>query len=133
VRGWYALFGIQPSHDIVYRCRAESGRHFETVLQLLPPGKTAPMVVQSLPITCNGPGTCAAVKAGRDLFLLSYDGPAEMACDQIRFHGTALLLTYDEAGRPARADMLDGQRLTIDGKEVVLPASPSPACSLDLR
>jgi hypothetical protein len=47
VRGWYALLGNHPSHDIVYRCNTRLPRHFETVIQPLPAGDTKPMNVES--------------------------------------------------------------------------------------
>jgi len=108
VRGWFSLYAIVPSHDIVYRCRAELPRHLQFVVQPLPPGDAAPMKVHALEVKSEDGNCCAALACGDDRFLISYDGPAEMACGQIRFHGTALLLSCDDTGRPVRADMVDG-------------------------
>jgi hypothetical protein len=133
VRGWYALYGIQPSHDIVYRCRTELPRHFETVVQPLPAGRTEPMGVQSRQVDCEDRKTCAALKCGGDLFLISYDGPAEMACADVRFLGTALLLRSSTSGRAVRAYMVDGKLLMLGGTTVLSTDRATPARSLELR
>ena len=132
VRGWFALYGIVPSHDIVYRCRGELPRHFETVVQPLPPGEAEPMRVQSLDVCSDSGQMCAAVRCGRDLFLVAYDGPTDMVCQGVCFSGTALLLCRDEQGRPTRAHMVDGTALAIGGHEVFATRAPSPARTLDL-
>lgn len=115
VRGWCALYGIQPSHDIVYRRRARLPIHFETVVQPLPAGMARPMRVEALPVSCRGAQTCAAVACGDDLLLLSYDGAAEMRCGDVEFRGTALLLRRDPQGRPLRAFAVDGADVRVGG------------------
>ncbi|MCX6902890.1 MAG: alginate lyase family protein [Verrucomicrobia bacterium] len=116
VRGWFALLGVQPSHDIVYRWRGRLPRHCETVIQPLPAGEARPLTVASRTVTCGGPQTCAAVACGGDLFLIAYDGPAEMRCEDVEFHGTALLLERDPQGRPLRASTVDGNLLRVGGR-----------------
>lgn len=133
VRGWYALYGLVPSHDIIYRCRTELPRHFQTVVQPLPPGDARPMRVESCQVTCTEGKTCAAVRCGDTLLLISYDGPAEMTCDDVRFQGTALLLTFDASGRAVRAHMVDGRLLVLAGTDAFSTDTPSAARSLDLR
>jgi len=126
VRGWFSVCGIQPSHDIVYRWRGQLPRHFETVVQPLLGDKAKPMVVEARPVTCRGSQTCAAVACGSDLFLLSYDGPAEMECGDIRFQGTALLLERDQQGRVVHVFAVEGRELRVDGRDV-------PVGDFDLR
>jgi len=132
VRGWFALYAIEPSHDIVYRSRGKLPRHFETVIQPLPAGDAAPMKVRTLEIKASDGASCAALSCGNDLFLLSYDGPTEMTCGEIRFHGTALLLDCVLSGRPVRAHMVDGRRLRLADKEAFSTDSPTPARTLKL-
>jgi len=132
-RGWYALYGRVPSHDIVYRCSAELPQHFETVVQPLPAGGAGPMQVESRQVDSENGKMYAALSYGNDLFLISYDGPADMACDDVRFHGTALLLSYDQRGSPVRAYMVDRKLLTIGDRQVFSTDTPTPSLSLDLR
>lgn len=130
VRGWFALYGIQPSHDIVYRCNPELPEHFETVVQPLPAGTSEPLKVQSRQVNSKDGKTCAAVKCGNDLFLISYDGQAEMTCEGIKFIGTALLLKFDKSGRAARAYMVDVELLTVGGREIFSTDTQKLAVSL---
>jgi len=132
VRGWFALYAIEPSHDIVYRSRGKLPRHFETVIQPLATGDAAPMKVRTLEIKSVDDGTCIALSCGNDLFLLSYGGPTEMTCGDVQFHGTALLLNSGPPGRPVRAHMVDGQRLRLADKEAFSTDSPTPARTLKL-
>jgi hypothetical protein len=120
VRGWYAFYGIIPSHDIVYRWRGPLPRHFETVIQPLPAGQAHPMKVKTQPVTCAGKQTCAAVACGDDLFLISYDGPAEMRCGEVEFQGTALLLARGGKGRARHASAVDGRALRVGGQPLTL-------------
>lgn len=133
VRGWYALYGVQPSHNVVYRCRAELPRHSETVVQPLPPGDAEPMDVRALEVTSENGITCAGVSCGDDLLVVSYDGSAEMTCGNIRYHGTALLMRRDASGKPTRANMVDGKLLSIDGKEIFSTETTTPARSINLN
>ncbi|GAI28646.1 unnamed protein product, partial [marine sediment metagenome] len=119
VRGWFALFAINPSHDIIYRCRQQLPLHFETVIQALPPGETEIKKVQSRQVISGQSATCAALTYDDDLFLISYDGPAEMTCCDVRFYGTALLLRTDVGGGGySQAYMVDGKQLTLNGELV---------------
>jgi len=68
--------------------------------------------------------TCAALAYGGDLFLFSYDGPAEMVSGDVRFDGTALLLG------PNRADMVDGKSLTIGGRQIFSTKVPRATVSV---
>ena len=61
-----------------------------------------------------------------DLFLLSYDGPAEMECGGVRFQGTTLLLERDQQGRVLHAFAVEGRELRVDGRDV-------PVGDFDLR
>ncbi|MCK5272911.1 MAG: hypothetical protein KAJ52_10040 [Sedimentisphaerales bacterium] len=61
------------------------------------------------------------------------DCPTEMSCGDIRFHGTALLLKSDAAGRAYRAFMGDGKYLAIKGKHLFTTDTPTPARSLNIR
>jgi hypothetical protein len=133
VRGWYALYGLIPSHDIVYRCHTELPRHFETVIEPLPPGYTQPMKVESRQVNCEEGKTCAALKCASDMFLICYDGPTEMSCADIRFHGTALMLTLDASRRPVQALMVDGRALSIGGNQIFSTDTPMPARSIELH
>ena len=132
VRGWFALYGIVPSHDIVYRSRATLPRHFETVVQPLPAGVAEPMRVQSLDVKPQDGMTCAAITCGDDLFLLSYDGPADMVCEGVHFSGTALLLSRDKQGRLVRASMVDARAVTVGERQVLASDTPKRAQTLDL-
>ena len=72
---------------------------------------------------------------GRDLFLICYDGPTEMACADVQFHGTALLLRHDKVapcGHALHACMVDGKRLTIAGRQVFSTETPAPAREIEL-
>ena len=131
VRGWFALYAIVPSHDIIYRVRTELPRHFETVVQPLPAGDGSPITVKALKVASADGKTCAAPSCGDDLFLVSYDGPTEMTCGDVRFSGTTLLLSRDESGRPTRAHMVDGRRLRLADKEAFASGTPTPARSVD--
>jgi len=133
VRGWFALYAITPSHDIVYRCSTELPKHFETVVQPLPPGEAEHLKVQSRQVDCKEGKMCAAVKCGNDLLLISYDGPAEMTCEDIKFVGTALLLKFDKSSRADKAYMVDAKLLTIGGKQIFSTDIQKPAVSLHLR
>ncbi len=133
VRGWFALYGIVPSHDIVYRSRAELPWHFETVVQPLLAGSARPMSVRSLAVKTEDGKTSAGVSCGNDVLVISYDDPAEMTCSEIRFHGTALLLSRDRGGKPVRADMVDATLLEYAGETVFSADTPVTARSLDLR
>jgi hypothetical protein len=126
VRGWYALYGIVPSHDIVYRRRRTLPQHFQTVVQPLLAAGNAPMTVEPLDVTGSDARTCAALRCGPDLFLLSYDGPSEMTCGDVRFHGTALLL------RDGRAFMVDARSLAVGNRAILAKDAPRPAQSIDL-
>jgi hypothetical protein len=133
VRGWYAAFGIVPSHDVVYRRRTELPYHFETVIQPLPTGTALPLEVRRLEATCPEGKGCAALACGADRFLVSHDGPTEIHCGAIRFSGTALHLTCSPEGRPLQAHLVDGKSLSIEGRTFFSTASPSPARTLKLR
>jgi hypothetical protein len=133
VRGWFALYAIEPSHDIVYRCKTELPRHFETVVQPLPPGEAEPLKVQSRQVDCEEGKTCAALKYDGDLFLISYDGPTEMACADVKFVGTALLLKSDKSNRAAKAYMVDAKLFTVGGKQLFSADVQRDAVSLVLR
>jgi hypothetical protein len=133
VRGWFALYGIQPSHDIVYRYRGPLPQHFETLIQPLPPGPATPMRARPVPVVAEEGRTCAAVECDEGLFLLSYDGPTTMTCEEVRFEGTALFLQRDRSGRPTRAHTVDGKLLTLAGRQAFATDTPAPAQSLDLR
>ena len=133
VRGWFALFAITPSHDIIYRCHQQLPLHFETVIQALPPGEPEIKKVQSRQVISEQSATCAALTYDDDLFLISYDGPAEMTCGDVRFHGTALLLRTDVGGGGySQAYMVDGKQLTINGELVFSTEIPTPSRSFDL-
>ena len=134
VRGWYALYGIQPSHQIVYRLNAVLPVQFETVVQPLPPGRTTPLRVQRRDIADVQPAeaACTAIACGNDLFLLSYSGPARMTCGSVRFHGTAALVACDERGNPRTAMLVDGKRLEINGKTVYDVETPRQSASIIL-
>lgn len=133
VRGWYSAFAIAPSHDIVYRRRTTLPCHFETVVQPLSPGDATPLVVRRLDAVGSDGKTCVAIACGEDCLLISYDGPAEIQCESIRFSGTALLLSRDAKGRPLRAHLVDGRSLSIDGRELFASDTPAPARTLDLQ
>ena len=133
VRGWFALWGIQKSHDIIYRClRSRLPRHFETVVQPLPAGDTAPMKVRSLQVKSEQQKTCAGLSCDDDLFLISYDGPAQMSYGDVVFHGSALLLTYNAKGEPEQAYMVDGKSLIIGDKQVFATDTPAPTRTIDI-
>jgi hypothetical protein len=132
VRGWYALYGIVPSPDLVYRSQVELPAQFATVVQPLPPGDAEPMHVQPRDVTVRGGGPAIGVECGGDLFLLSYDGAAEMESGDIAFHGTALLLRRTPDGT-RQAWMVDGQRLSLGDMEVFATDDPKPAASIELK
>lgn len=132
VRGWFALYAIEPSHDIIYRSRAKLPQHFETVVQPLPPGEASPMTVKMLEVSSADGKTCAALATGDDMFLVSYDGPTQMTCRDVRFVGTALLLTSDRSGAARWAYMVDGRSLRLAGKEVFATDSRTRARTLEL-
>ena len=131
VRGWYALYGIVPSPDLVYRAHVELPAQFATVVQPLPPGDAEPLRVRPCDVTVGGGGPAIGVECGDDLFLLSHDGPAEMRSAEVAFHGTALLLRRAPDGR-RHAWMVDGRRLSLDGREVFTTSDPKPATSIEL-
>lgn len=132
IRGWFALYAITPSHDIVYRARTNLPRHFETVVQPLPAGDVLPMTAKALEVASDDGRTCAALSCGDDLFLVSYDGPTEMTCGSVRFDGTALLLRSEKPGAAGQAHMVDGRRLRLGAKDVFSSDSPTPARTLEL-
>lgn len=132
VRGWFALYAIEPSHDIVYRSRGKLPRHFETVIQPLPAGDVVPMAMKALEVTSEDGMTCAALACGGDRFLVSYDGPTEMTCGDVHFDGTALLLNSGPSGRPVRAHMVDSRCLRLEGNSVFSTDTPAPARTLEL-
>jgi hypothetical protein len=68
VRGWYALYGIVPSPDLVYRSPVELPAQFATVVQPLPPGEAEPLHVRSCEVTVGGGGPAIGVDCGDDLF-----------------------------------------------------------------
>ena len=82
-------------------------------------------------MTVGGGGPAIGVECGDDLFLLSYDGPAEMRSGEVAFHGTALLLRRTPDGRRL-AWMVDGRRLSLDRREVFTTSDPKPATSIEL-
>jgi hypothetical protein len=125
VRGWFALYGIQPSHDIVYRRRTKLPARFEFVLEPLPPGQSKLAPVTPRDLASKEGNACSALAYGRDLFLICYDGPAEMTCADVQFQGTALLLRRDT--RALRAYMVDGKRLALAGRQVFSSETPAPA------
>jgi hypothetical protein len=127
VRGWFALYAIEPSHDIVYRSSGKLPRHFETVVQPLPIGEAEPLTVKELEVTSVDGKTCAALACGNDLLLVCYDGPTEMACCDVRFQGTALLLTRDANAHPITGYLVDGKLLTVAGRLVFSTKVPKPA------
>jgi hypothetical protein len=131
-RGWFALFGIVPSPDLIYRRRTTLPYHSETVIQPLPPGRSEPLTVRAVEVQAEPGKACTAVACGRDLLLLCYDGPAEMACEGVQFTGTALLLTRSADGRASTAHMVDGERLMLDSREVFAPASASPSATVSI-
>ncbi len=112
-RGWSALYGITPSHDIVYRYEGRLPAHFETVIQPLPEGR-APMPMKAIgqEATCRTGQTVAGLTCGDDLVLLSYDDPAEIVCGGVAFHGRALVL------RDGEAHMVSAKSLVVDGDTV---------------
>jgi len=133
VRGWFALYAIVPSHDIVYRTRTKLPQHFETVVQPLPPGDAESKKVQALEVESEGGTTCAALSCGDDLFLISYDGPVKMTCGDVRFHGTSLILARDAAGRTVEAHFVDGESLALANRRVFSTDAPRPARSVAIR
>lgn len=132
---WFALFGIQPSHQIVYRRQTALPVRFETVLQPLPAGRATPLRVQNRALIDVRPADakCTAIACGNDLLLLSYTGPAQLTCGAIRFHGTTALVTCDQAGTPQTAMLVDGERLEIAGKPVYSVKTPHAALTIRLR
>lgn len=116
-RGWYALYGISPSHDIVYRTKTDLPWHFETVVEPLPTGRAEPRRVTSQPVQSAAGKSCVALRIGGDLFLLSYEGSTEITCGDVTFHGTALLLRSD-GRRYVQADLVDGTSLRIGRRQV---------------
>jgi hypothetical protein len=133
VRGWYAAFGIVPSHDVVYRRSRVLPCHFETVIEPLLKGTASPLNVRRLEARYPEGRLCAALACGADRFLVSYDGPAEIECGAIRFSGTALHLTCSLEGRPLQARLVDGKSLSIDGRALFSTDTPSPALTLNLQ
>ncbi len=127
VRGWFSLYAIVPSHDIVYRYRGELPQHFETVIEALPKGEVRARRIESRRVHCDPGKTCAALAYGGDLFLFSYDGAAEMVSGDVRFQGTALLLG------PNRADMIDGKSLTVGGRQIFSTGTPRTTVSVPLE
>jgi hypothetical protein len=133
VRGWFSLFGIQPSHDLVYRSHPELPVHRETVVQPLPAGESAPMSVTDLGAQSQDGAACAGLRCGDDLFLVSYDGPVEMQCGEVAYRGTALLLRHGADGCPSLAHMVDGERLVIANEQAFATDEPAAARSVHLE
>jgi len=123
-RGWVALYGIAPSHDIVYRAKARLPWKFETVVAPLPAGSAEPKKAASEVVKAADGKPCTALRYGDDLLLVSYQGPATMTCGDVTFHGTALLLSCE--GDRRKAFMVDGELLQIGGKRLYASAA-SPA------
>jgi hypothetical protein len=82
-------------------------------------------------VTVRGGRPAIGVECGDDTFLLSYDGAAEMHSGAVAFHGTALLLRRTPDGRRL-AWMVDGRRLSLDGREVFACNDPKLATSIEL-
>ncbi|HOZ48379.1 MAG TPA: alginate lyase family protein [Candidatus Hydrogenedentes bacterium] len=132
VRGWYALEGKVPSHDVVYACDTDLPSTFATVIQPLAPGRTDDVrIVEPEVVRVSGSQACVAFWHGNDLFLLSYEGPAEMTCGPIHFKGTALLLRCDSGRRPRQALALDATRLDVSGASMLKSDRPSGAQAID--
>ncbi|HEO69718.1 MAG TPA: alginate lyase family protein [Candidatus Hydrogenedentes bacterium] len=127
VRGWYSLYGRLPSPEVVYTCRTQLPKTFQTVIQPLPPGSdTVPMAARAVEVECPDSQACAGLRCGDDLFLLSYTGTAEITCEDVRFAGTALLIRRNASGRATLAHMVDGKRLELAGKKCTPSRSPFP-------
>ncbi|MGV8095793.1 MAG: alginate lyase family protein [Mangrovibacterium sp.] len=133
-RGWYALYGVQPSHDIVYRSNQSLPVHFETVVQPLPAGhQTSAIKIKSLIVEHEERKDVAGIEYGKDLFLLSYDGTTKMKYDHIAFEGSALLLRHDSNGKVVQAQMIDGTYLSIKGKTVFSTDMPMSSHVLNFQ
>ena len=118
-------------HPIVLVSPVELPAQFATVVQPLPPGEAEPLHVRSCEVTVGGGGPAIGVECGDDLFLLSYDGVAEMQSGEVAFHGTALLLQRTPDGGRI-ASMVDGRRLSIGDREVFTSSDPIPATCIEL-
>jgi len=132
VRGWVALYGICPSHDIVYRYRRQLPAHFATAVQPLGGKSNRPMKVTAVDVRADDKKPAIMIRCGSDLFALCYDGPARMRFGNVDFHGTAMLLEREADTTPTRVHLVDGRSVTIAGKIVFSSDNPPESQSIDL-
>jgi hypothetical protein len=81
VRGWTALYGRQPSHDVTYTRRGTLPMILNGVLFPMPPGATELPLVTAIDVQSDGAlasGLVVEFEGRRHIFLISDDGPRRM-------------------------------------------------------
>jgi len=81
VRGWTALYGQQPSHDVTYTRRGTLPMVLNVVLFPMPPGATELPRVEAIDVQSDGAlasGLVVEFEGRRYIFLISDDGPRRM-------------------------------------------------------
>ncbi len=129
VRGWSALYGKQPSHDVTYSVRATLPETLPVVLWPQPAGQNALPQVKSEK-AC--PERSRRVKGERgggvplrvltahadDLFILATQ-PMEMAWQDWRFDGQALWLRRDLSGTPQYVAAVRAKQFSMDRRSII--------------
>ncbi|MCD6289926.1 MAG: alginate lyase family protein, partial [Anaerolineae bacterium] len=123
VRGWAALYGKQPAHDVTYTIRTMLPTTLPTVLWPQPPGRES--LPQVTPVTVEAeegpPPVALQIIAGEttDLIILATQ-PTSVAWSEGTFTGQMLWVRYDASGAIKRINAARASQLTLGG-EVILP------------
>ncbi|HEY64967.1 MAG TPA: hypothetical protein G4O02_10400 [Caldilineae bacterium] len=126
VRGWAALYGKQPAHDVTYTVRTTLPAALPVVLWPLPAGQTALPRVTPVAVQAEE-GHPVALKVttdeAADLFVLAPQ-PASVRWDEGAFDGQALWVRRDPSGAIRHIAAVRASTLTLTGQTILKAAKP---------
>jgi hypothetical protein len=122
VRGWYALYGIQPSHDITYAVRAPLPVMSADVIWPWGPGPAELPVVERMAVQHDAEtaiGLTVTHDRGMDLVCLSFAGPALLKTERITADAELAFARLSPDGSVRRAYGVGARKVEVDGRVIV--------------
>ena len=126
VRGWPALYGKQPAHDVTYTLRRELPLALPVVLWPQAAGQSALPPVAPASVEADGAdvvGVQISGGQGEDLLILSREA-ARVRWSGGVFHGQALWVRRDVSGTVQRVVAVQAMHLTLEENVVLSSDRP---------
>ncbi len=126
VRGWAALYGKQPAHDVTYSVHVGLPATLPVVLWPLAPGREE--LPQAIPVALeaeDGHAVALQVRAQhtQDLFILAAH-PTAIRWDKGTFNGQALWVRHDASGAIRHVAAVRASELTLADRSLLTADHP---------